>query len=170
MALADHLGKDDEVEFAGTVQTNADGQPVEKTTGTEMILDLIKPGNDVTITESSNFDKTEPNNAEDGQNGNGTNSSIRYNPNNKNDGGDGSTKIANEDNTFGAPAFLFLGHELIHAQEFKYGKNSYELTGEIDPDLNMRGMTESESRVRRIENKIRRENNIVPRKLPFKKD
>jgi hypothetical protein len=144
--------------------------PVEKTTGTELVLDLMKPGNDVTITESTTFDKTDPNSTTDGGNGIGTNSSIRYNPDNKNDGADHTTKVANVDNTFGAPAFIYLGHELIHAQELKNGKNSTDITGEIDPDRNELGMTKSESRAREIENKIRKENGVVARKLPFKKE
>lgn len=94
-------------------------------------------------------------------------SSIRYNPYIRNDGSGKTTPIVNVDGSFGVSLFVLLGHELFHALELKYGKNSNEITGEIDPDLGEKGMTESESRARKKENEIRAQNNIVLRKLPY---
>lgn len=130
---------------------------------------MLEPGKDVTITESPNVDKTDPVSIEDAQNGTGTSSSVRYNPYSTNDGGDKSTKVVNDDGTFGAPAFIFLGHELFHAQEMKYGKDSHNLTGETDPDLDVKAMTESESRARKFEDRIRKEHQVGPRKSPYSK-
>ncbi|UPK67371.1 DUF6443 domain-containing protein [Chitinophaga filiformis] len=160
------------VELTGEVSKDANGNVISKPVGTAMIDDLMKPGSTVTITQSGekekNQDFTVPDRPEAGQDGGpGTSSSVRYSTTNRNDGSDKSIAITNEDGSKGVAPFIILGHELFHALQYRNGKGSKASTGEIDPDRNAKGMTSEEKGARIQENKLRKENGIGPRKLPY---
>jgi len=124
----------------------------------------------ITIVKSKGDTKTSPDDPDYGQDGTGTGSAVQYNPDNRNDGKVGSPiPVVNEDGTFGAPAFIFLGHELIHTQDLKNGKNDKNFDTNItDPDTKYKGvLPNGEIKARVGENKIRGEHNVVKRKLPY---
>jgi RHS repeat-associated protein len=166
---ASKVAAGDEVEFSGTVSPNPKpGAPDDRPKGTSIILDLIDSKEDVIITDSPDGkQRTRPNDDENGSNGKGTGSTIYFNPGNREDGPDG---ILNEDGTRGAPSQIGLGHELGHAQDLKNGTNDKRIDVEvIDPDSGDAGvLSESELKVRKIENEIRKENNVKPRATPEK--
>lgn len=69
----------------------------------------------------------------------------------------------------GASPFVFLGHELGHAQDYKNGTNDRNIDAtKTDPDTKEKGrMRNGEMKARNTENLIRTENNIIKRKLPY---
>jgi len=171
VAAANNVSKDDKIEFTGKVQTDTKtGAVIEKSNGTALINDLIKSDKEILITESPDGQhRTKPEDVEYGQDGTGTNSTIEYNPDNRNDGTDKQVAVVNEDGTVGASPFVFLGHELGHAQDLKNGKNDKNIDQKkTDPDSKQKGvLTNGEIKARGSENEIRSENKIVKRKLPY---
>jgi RHS repeat-associated protein len=166
---ASNVGKDDKVEFSGTVQTGKDGAVMAKPKGTAAINDLIASDKQTLITESPDGqDRTTPEDVENSQNGVGSNTVIEYNPYNRNDGSDKQVAVVNEDGTVGAPASVFLGHEISHAQDHIHGTNDKTIDKtKTDPDSKQKGvLTNGEIKARKAENSIRTENNIIKRKLP----
>ncbi len=170
---ASKITKDDKIEFSGKVETDKNGVVIEKAHGTALVSDLINntTNKDVVITESKLGDFTEPISSRDGGDGTGTGSSVEYNPYNRNDGKIGSDPaVVNDDGSKGVAPFVALGHELLHAQEYKNGKNDNNVAGGgiIDPDTKIKNnLSNSEVRVRSKENEIRDENKIGKRKLPY---
>jgi len=146
----------------------------EKTTesgGTALVIDLINTKDkDVIMADSHDGqDRTTPTEIEASRDGTGSGSTVEYNPNNQNDGRDGKIAVVNEDESIGGvPAFIFLGHELKHAQDMKNGKNDRNIDpGKTDPDTKQKGvLTNAEIKARQTENQIRAENKIINRKLP----
>ena len=159
---------DDKVQFTGKVETNSNGEVIEKPKGTELINDLIKSDKDITISDPQDrLDHTTTPSPGDGENGNKSESNVQYNPGNTNK--DGLVQILNEDGTKGAPAYIFLAHELYHAQELKNGTaDSNKDLSKTDPDTKEKGtLNNSEIRIRPKENEIRVEHNIKKRALPY---
>jgi len=169
---ASNVSKGDKVEFTGSVETNSKtGQIINKANGTARILDLIDAPVDVTIYDSHDgLDRTTPLDFENGGNGVGTGSNIEWNPNQRYDNPNNAD--VNEDGTIGAPAFIFLGHELGHAQDLKNGTRDDKVDVEIvDPDSKTKQagvLKNAEIKARKLENEIRKEHNVVPRKTPEK--
>ena len=168
---ASKVGKGDKAEITGTAETDSKtGAVIDKAAGTALVKDLINADKDVIITDSPDGqDRTKPDDAEYGQDGTGTGSTVEYNPNNRQDGKDGKLPVVNEDGTVGAPAFVFLGHELGHAQDLKNGKNDKNVDPtKTDPDSKKTNvLTNGEIKARGTENQIRTENKIIKRKLPY---
>ncbi len=134
-----------------------------------LVNDLIKSDKEVTIYESPDGQhRTTPEDVDYAQDGTGTNSSVAYNPSQKNDGSDKTLPVVNEDGSKGAPAYVFLGHELGHAQDMKNGKNDKNIDAtKTDPDSKQKGvLTNGEIKAREAENKIRTENKIIKRQTP----
>jgi RHS repeat-associated protein len=169
VVAANNIPKGEKVELTGKVETDKIEAAIEKSTGTALVNDLIKSDKQVTIYESSDGQhRTTPEDVDYAQDGTGTNSTIGYNPSQKNDGSDGTLAVKNTDGTVGAPASVFLGHELGHAQDIKNGKNDKNVnTTKTDPDSKQRGvLTNGEIKARETENKIRTENKVVNRQMP----
>ena len=164
---ASNVGNE-KVELSGTPQTDSKtGTAIDKPVGTALVNDLIKSDKVVTITQSDNGqDHTSPEDAENAKNGTGTNSVVNYNPQNTENGSDKSVAVKNEDGTTGAPAQVFLGHELGHAQDIKNGTDSKEPSKATDPDTGKPDLTNGEVKARQTENKIRSENGVVKRATP----
>jgi len=170
VVAASDIPKGETVEFTGTPQTGVNGTILDKATGTALINDLIKSDKEFLIYKSPDGQhRTTAEDSERSQDGTGSNSSIEYNPNQKNDGADKTLPVVNEDETQGAPAYIFLGHELGHAQDIKNGKNDKNFDhAKTDPDSKQKGvLSNGELKARETENKIRTENKIVKRKAPY---
>jgi len=102
------------------------------------------------------------------EDGTGSGSIVYYNADNREDGSDGTTPIKNSDGTVGAPAFVFLGHELVHARQNMKGKRDTNPSPKTDADTDKKGVLDnSEISAREEENKIRGENHVVARKPPY---
>jgi len=169
VVAASDVPKEDKVELTGTAQTDKNGATIDKPTGTALVNDLIKSDKEVTIYESSDGQhRTTPEDVDYAQDGTGTNSTVGYNPSQKNDGSDKTLAVVNADGTKGAPASIFLGHELGHAQDIKNGKNDKTVDPtKTDPDSKQKGvLTNGELKARATENKIRTENKVVQRQTP----
>jgi hypothetical protein len=164
---ANKVGKDDVIEVAGVAEKNSDGTTKSKSEGTALIADLINntEGKDVVINLGDNKDdKAEPVDHEDASNGKGTGSHVYYDPSNVS-----TLKVKNADGTDNVPsASIILGHELGHAQMIKNGKDDKNVdTSKTDPDTGKKGtLTNGEIEVRKLENKLRKENNFKPRAIP----
>jgi RHS repeat-associated protein len=175
---ADKVGKNDKVELSGIPQSDSKtGAVMDKPTGTALVDDLIKSDKTVSIIPSNNgnekegiaaTDGTTPDDQVDATNGKGTNATVEFNPQNTYNGSDGTFPIPNEDGTKGAPASIFLGHELIHGQSDVHGTaDKTKPSGVTDPDTKQKGiLTKDEIGARQQENKIRSENNVVKRDIP----
>jgi RHS repeat-associated protein len=169
------LTKDDVVEFTGVPEVDIMTKEVmKKETGTALISDLMNnnnTGEDIIISNPKNGQHTtKANDVEDSENPKyGSGSKVAYNPNNKNDGSDKTMPVLNIDGTKGAPAFIFLGHELGHAQINKNGKNNRNTDpAKTDPDSKEKGVLSiSELQIRILENKLRKENTIIRRAEPY---
>jgi hypothetical protein len=170
VVAASDVPKGDKVEFTGKVQTDKNGAVMDKPTGTALVNDLIKSDKVVTIVESPDGQhRTVPEDVENGQNGTGSNSTAEYNPYNRNDGTDKQVAVVNADGTKGAPASVFLGHELKHGQDIKNGTNDKNTNPtKTDPDSRQKGvLTNGEIKARETENKIRTENKVIQRATPY---
>lgn len=169
VVAASDIPKGETVEFTGAPQTGVSGATIDKPTGTALVNDLIKSDKEVTIYESPDGQhRTTPEDVDYAQDGTGTNSSIAYNPSQKNDGSDKTLPVVNEDGSKGAPAYVFLGHELGHGQDMKNGKNDKNVNAtKTDPDSKQKGvLTNGELKARETENKIRAENKVIKRQTP----
>ena len=170
VVAASDIPKDEKVGLTGTVQTDKNGATIDKPIGTALVNDLIKSDKEVIIYESSDGQhRTTPGDVDYSQDGTGTNSTVGYNPSQKNDGSDKTLAVVNADGTKGAPASIFLGHELGHAQDIKNGKNNKTVDPtKTDPDSKLKGvLTKGELKARQTENKIRTENKVVQRQIPY---
>ena len=95
----------------------------------------------------------------------GSGGTVSYDPNTT------GYNIVNADGTTKAPAYILLGHELIHADNAMEGKtlSRSKTSGKTDPDglPNWREiLSPEEVRTRKIENIIRKENDVKPRATP----
>jgi RHS repeat-associated protein len=162
---ASNVAKGDIVEFSGKPDANSQTkETIDKPVGTALVDDLLKPGQTTIITVSPDGqDHTKPIDEDDAKNGNGTGSTVEYNPDNKEDGSDKTKPVNNDDGTVGAPAFIFLGHELFHAQDNKNGKDDHNLSDKKDKDGKGGSLSVSEQGARVKENKLRKENHITNR-------
>jgi RHS repeat-associated protein len=174
VAEASRVGADDKIKFTGTVEHDKEtGAVIQKEAGTALIKDLMFNNNaeqGVTILES--LDGQHRTKALDFEGSAdpkyGSGSYVYYNPANRNDGADNLDPVVNADNTVGADAFIFLGHELGHAQINKNGLTDRNVDPSIvDPDSKQKGvLSNTEIKTREMENKIRGENKVVLRKTP----
>jgi RHS repeat-associated protein len=91
----------------------------------------------------------------------GTGTTIYYNPLLENGG-------VNINGETSRPAYIGLGHELGHANDYNAGVADYDLVpGAVDPDNLKKGrLTESEIKTRKLENDLRKEQGVVERALP----
>lgn len=66
-------------------------------------------------------------------------------------------------------SYIGLGHELGRAKLISEGKHSKILVpGLVDPDTKKKGiLTKGEVSVRKIDSKIRKEQNVIERKTPY---
>jgi len=123
----------------------------------------------VTIKEASgnganpadNNGNTTDESIENSRNGTGTGTLVLFNPT------DQGTRIVNEDGSTGRPPSIGLAHELIHAENNLNGTNTRHIPTNIpnpDPGAS-RNLSDEERKVRKRENLIRRENNVVDRKV-----
>ncbi len=170
VVAANDVPKGEKVEFTGIAQTDKNGATIDKNTGTALVNDLIKSSKEILIYESPDGQhRTTPEDVDYAVDGTGTSSTIAYNPNQRNDGSDKTLPVINIDGTKGAPAYVFLGHELKHAQDMKNGKNDKKVdVTKTDPDSKQKGvLTNSEIKARETENKIRTENKVINRQLPY---
>lgn len=173
---ADAVGKGDKIELAGTPQIDAKtGAAIDKPVGTTVVDALIKSYKVVAIVQATNgkdgvaaTDETTPDDWVDATNGTGTNATVAFNPHNTYNSSDGTFPIPNENGTKGAPASIFLGHELLHAKYMAKGTvDRTKAKGVTDPDTKQKGiLNNDEIKVRQQENKIRGENHVVNRDIP----
>jgi RHS repeat-associated protein len=169
VVAASNIPKGETVEFSGKPQTGVSGATKDKPTGTALVDDLINSDKEITIIESPDGNhRTTPEDVDYAQDGTGSNSSVEYNPSQKNDGSDKTLPVVNVDGSEGAPAYVFLGHELGHAQDMKNGKNDKNIDAtKTDPDSKQKGvLTNGEIKARETENKIRTENEVIKRATP----
>ena len=169
---ASKVTKDDKIEFTGKVETDpTTGEVINKSSGTALINDLMNNNDkDIVIADAPNGqDKTRATDFDASQDGTGSGATVYYNPFNRNDGSDGRVAVMNVDGTVGASPFVFLGHELIHTQDMKNGKDNNDPDAtKTDPDTKQKGvLSKAEISVRQRENELRRENKITERKLPY---
>jgi RHS repeat-associated protein len=165
---ANNVTSSDKVELAGTPQTNVTtGQVLNKPVGTAVVNNLINTQKLIVISESPDGqDRTHPEDKVDAENGQGTGSSIEYNPDNTNS--DGFEPIVNADGTTGAPAAIFLAHELFHGEDNNNGTHDQTASKTTDPDTKTKGvLSNSEVKIRAKENEVRKENNVVERANPY---
>ncbi|OMP74872.1 M91 family zinc metallopeptidase [[Flexibacter] sp. ATCC 35208] len=163
VTAANKVEKGDEIEFTGDVDMDRNGNAVEKKADTALVADLMKHdeqnNTDVTILPTTGEDKT--------VNTYGTNSTVYYNYTISNGKDAPSFPIINVDGTSGARLFIFLGHELVHSQQFKhqtYDNSIIQGYKDVDSGL-LNAMTKSEYEARQKENEIRGEQNIKLRKM-----
>lgn len=142
--------------------------------GTSLVGSAIGTDKKITITErrKGTGNTTTGSSNPDASNGVGADSQI-YLDNGSTTGG------VNVDGSRVRPEYIGLGHELIHALRIAQGKvNDFSLKGVlVDPDgeaqkgetlkvLKTQPITVEENRARREENKLRKENGVVLRKMP----
>jgi RHS repeat-associated protein len=146
------------------------GQNVTRTLteGSKLVRDLITDDNNtVTINASAVASGTNP------VDGDGKNIPVNEIVDNteydsKVSLGKAPSNTVNEDGTQGVPKFITLGHELNHARDNSEGTNNSSTSPMLDPDGNVvrENFKNKEKETRVFENKLRDENQIVPRALP----
>ncbi len=137
----------------------------EKARGTNLIRKLVSNENIVEINITKGNTKETPTgdgyklNA-DGSPGVGSGTNIKFNPNDK-------SKALDIDGNRGMPSEIGLGHELLHAEKNADGTVNENFKSKIkDPDNTNYTLPIDELEVRIEENKLRKEQNVTPRKLP----
>jgi len=141
--------------------------------GTNLVENVINTKKTITVTERVSGNVTTGNSSPDASNGNGADSHI-YLDNGSITGG------LDEKGSRSRSEFIGLGHELIHGLRIAQGKiNDFSLKGIlVDPDGEAQEgetlkvsktapITIEENRARREENKLRKENKITLRKMPY---
>lgn len=142
--------------------TSSSGIPNPKPEGAAIINELIASDKVVTIEASGNGNKITTLSTTDQSNGEGTGSTISYNPDNK------GAYIVNSDFSKGRPSHIGLSHELKHAQVMARGSRNTDPVNNVkDPDTKITGVLNvDEIDTRRAENAIRREQGVVDRMIP----
>ena len=137
--------------------------PMPKPVGSDLVTELINSTKTVKVTETTEGNSTAPNSVIDAANGNGTGSTIEYNPFSK------GTSIVNIDGTKGRPAHIGLGHEMVHAKFNALGRrDKTKIPGMTDPDTGKKGtLDKNEIAVRNIDSQIRREQLVIGRMQPY---
>lgn len=137
----------------------------EKARGTNLIRKLVSNENTVEINITKGNTKETPTGEgyklnEDGSPGAGSGTIIKFNPNSK-------TKALDTEGNRGMPSEIALGHELLHAEKNADGTVNENIKSTIrDPDNRNYTLPIDELEVRIEENKLRKEQNVTPRKLP----
>lgn len=135
----------------------------EKPAGSELVSKLINSVFTTTIEEGLE-NQTDPVDKENSENGVGTGSLIKYNPN------ESGNDIKNYDGTTGRPAEIGLAHELLHGERNVDGtsdRTKDPLT--IDPDTKLQGILEIEEiDVRKKDTEIRHEQGAKGRARPYR--
>ena len=154
------------VEFSGTPSGGA------KPIGTDLVSTLIKSDHTISIEigeskERGNGTILQDKAAAHGEKVGGTNSKIRFDPNNLENAELG---VKNIDGSTGRPAQIGLAHELAHAVDGVNGTVTDKTINVIDPDnksATVGQMTKDEFRIRtKIENPIREEQGTKQRAIP----
>lgn len=172
VAFADtYKGSSRAVQLSGLPQNKGAGEklfPSDKPYGTELINDVISSKNTITIEQvQGENDEFKPLSIKDGMtDGKGSGGTLFYNPDGKGKG------MKNKDGSYGGPpGFITLGHEFIHGRKSVQGRllnNSDEY--KVDPDSPsnwIRFISTEEVDTRVDENKLRKENLIKLRDLPY---
>ena len=153
--------KGDRMNVVSTGSVSSDNLPV----GTDKVTSAINSQFSNVISESTGRNETIPTDKAGETNGKGTAVTIKYNPNHL---ADGKFGIKNTDGTTGRPAYIGLGHELVHTFAENKGTVNFAKTNLIDPDTGYIMLDRDEVQARYQDSRIREEQGVVKRAVPVR--